>query len=113
MELDTCEALASGRRTLSRAAARIVPLPLQITKRAGKDYNYRRSPRSPDSETEESLGSAPEPPGGDQPIAIPKKRGRHCDLVLAEQMKENVEALTPRFEDVLRGKRKLAPTRFY
>jgi len=112
MELDTGETLESGRRTLGRATRRIVPLPLQITKRVGKEYKYRKSPRSPDSETEESLGSAPEPQGGDKPIAIPKKRGRHCDLVFKEQMKENAEELSPDFEDVLRETGKLTSTRF-
>lgn len=106
MELDT------GRRTLGRATRRIVPLPLQITKRVGREYKYRKSPRSPDSVTEESLDSAPEPRGGGKPIAIPKKRGRHCDLVSKEQMKEKAEVLSPDIEDVLREKGKLTSTRF-
>jgi hypothetical protein len=57
-----------------------VPRPLQIIKCVDRNQDLRQASRMTSSSsrysagTDESLGSAPEPPGGDQPLFIPKKR---------------------------------------
>lgn len=63
-------------------------MPLRIVKRSdsscgtGRGGVDGRSPRTCSQETDESRGSAPEPPGGGQQLTIPKVRGSRSSRVL-------------------------------
>lgn len=58
----------------------IAPRPLQIIKRIDRNQDLRKTSRMTSSSsgysvfTDESLGSVPDPPGGEQRLFIPKKR---------------------------------------
>lgn len=62
-------------------------LPLRIIKRSdsscgGPDADIDDdAPRKCSRETDESRGSAPEPPGGDMPLTIPKIRGNRTSQI--------------------------------
>ncbi len=61
------------------------PRPLHIVKRSWSKLGGRRQqgPRRSSADTDESLGSAPDPPGGDRPLTIPKRRGKRGSQIFA------------------------------
>ncbi|KAK3688508.1 hypothetical protein B0T22DRAFT_512051 [Podospora appendiculata] len=63
-------------------AAADIPRPLQIVKRAETDdsYSYRRCSTQSNA-TDASMDSVPEPPGGDRPLAMPKRRDHRTNVV--------------------------------
>lgn len=62
-------------------------LPLRIIKRSESSLGEQEveidddAPRKCSQETDESRGSAPEPPGGDLPLTVPKIRGSRASQI--------------------------------
>jgi hypothetical protein len=121
MESDTTASMETQPSTISFLDLDI-PRPLQIIKRADDSRQIdpdtvRKLSQSSvqSSNTDESLGSAPEPPGGDRPLSIPKKRvttrnirataafqdmssdsGYGADVSTPEHMDSDVDDTTPK-----------------
>lgn len=90
MEGETHQSFDDDQHSFRGAALWDVPRPLQIIKKRGKEHGHQGRTRHPSSGIEESLGSVPEPPGGDRPIAIPKRSCNRGDLIFGGPTKENI-----------------------
>lgn len=74
-------------QTSSPSLKRVQPLRI-VKRRSNSDcgdpegYSVDLAARQCSHETDESRGSAPEPPGGEMPLTIPKIRGRKSSQIL-------------------------------
>ena len=92
------EAAYGGPSVFVESAGRRIPPPLRIIKREDKGKASQGGPRKLSSETDESFGSAPEPPGGDAPITIPKRRSQGGSSSPGWLSKENERLATPVYD---------------